>query len=135
CTQAMNELAAHAERFEQLRNLAARLPEVLSALPGAIDAQASRLPQAAATLERLSGAYSPAALATVAGNPDQASERLGYARTALAEANKHAGDADQGAAVLAARSAQEAVKQAGVLLDAIDRIDTDLAAAVVKLDE
>jgi hypothetical protein len=35
--------------------------------------------------------------------------------------------------VLAARSAQEAVQQAGMLLDAINRIDTDLGAAATKL--
>jgi hypothetical protein len=133
CNQAMNGLTAHTDKFGQLRNLASRLPSVLAALPGQIDAQAARLPQAAATLQRLSGAYSPAALATVSGNPDQANERLEYARTALAEATKHTGDTDHGAAVLAARSAQEAVQQAGTLLDAINRIDTDLGAAATKL--
>src|SRR5699024_11015687 len=127
-------LAAQTARFERLRDLKARLPQVLDALPGTIDAQNARLPQAAATLQRLAGAYSDQALATVEGNTDQANERLQYARSACDEARKQADDdSDAGDAVLSARAAQEAVKQATALLDAIDRLDHDLAAAAAQL--
>ncbi len=133
CQQASDGLEAQSDKFGQLRDLKSRLPQVLASLPGDIDAQAARLPVAAATLQRLAGAYSAQALATVAGNTDQASERLDFARSSLAEAGKTAGDADNGAAVLAARAAQEAVGQATTLLDAIDRLDHDLATAAAQL--
>jgi len=133
CQQASDGLEAQTQKFEKLRDLKSRLPQVLAALPGQIDAQNARLPQAAATLQRLGGAYSEQALATVAGNTDQANERLQFARTSVAEATKTAGEADNGSAVLAARAAQEAVKQATTLLDAIDRLDHDLAAAAAQL--
>jgi uncharacterized membrane protein YgcG len=171
CEQAVKGLQAQSDKFEKLRDLKARLPQVLAALPGQIDAQATRLPQAAATLQRLAGAYSAQALVTVDGNTDQANERLQFARTSLDEATKAAGGtpvgttvatatgaagdaagapaadaggatasdagatssgADTGSAVLAARAAQEAVRQASTLLDAIDRLDHDLAAAATQ---
>lgn len=133
CQQASDGLEAQTDKFDKLRDLKSRLPQVLAALPGDIDAQNARLPQAGATLQRLAGAYSEQALATVSGNTDQANERLQFARTSVDEATKTAGDADNGAAVLAARAAQEAVTQATTLLDAIDRLDHDLAAAAAQL--
>ena len=198
CQQASDGLEAQTERFSSLRDLRSRLPQVLALLPADIDAQASRLPQAAATLQRLAGAYSERALATVSGNTDQANERLQFARASLDEARKAAAqggaaraaaadtaaaaaeppatdgtaaggganaagsgaagidtatipatdatgsttadgstasgdDAATGAAVLAARATQEAIKQATTLLDAIDRLDHDLAAAAAQL--
>ncbi len=133
CQQASDTLEAQTEKFSELRDLGTRLPELLAALPGDIDAQATRLPQAAATMQRLAGAYSEQALATVAGNTDQADERLQFARSSLAEATQGAGAADKGPAILATRAAQEAVTQATILLDAIDRLDTDLAAAAAQV--
>jgi uncharacterized membrane protein YgcG len=133
CQQASDGLQAQTSKFEQLRDLKSRLPQVLASLPGAIDAQANRLPQAAGTLQRLSGAYSEQALATVAGNTDQANERLQFARTSLHEATTTASDPDNGSSVMAARAAQEAVRQGTTLLDAIDRLDHDLAAAAAQL--
>lgn len=132
CQQASDALEAQSERFGALRDLKTRLPQVLAALPGNIDAQASRLPAAAASLERMGSMYSTEALGAVHGNTDHAHERLEFARSALAEATS---TVDTSAAVLHARAAQEAVQQATRLLDAIDRLDAALRDAATTLAE
>lgn len=132
CRQAQDSLTAQNDKFEQLRNLKARLPQVLAELPAAIDAQLARIPQATATMSRLLHAYSESALTTIASNCDQASERLTFARHSVDESTA-ASTTDPTSAVMGARAAQEAVKQAQQLLDAIDQLDTGLAAAAGQL--
>ncbi len=89
CAQASAALDAQSDRFDDLRDLRSRLPQVLAELPGAIDAQHARIPTATATLQRLQQQFAPVALATVAANVDQAGERLQFARTSLDQA-RHA---------------------------------------------
>ncbi|HEY5881502.1 MAG TPA: TPM domain-containing protein [Nakamurella sp.] len=152
CAQAATALDAQSDRFDDLRDLRSRLPQVLSELPGAIDALQARVPTAAATLQRLQQQFAPTALATVTANVDQAGERLQFARASLDQARQQAAAptpaestlplpgqpavgtlAPAAAAVLAAGAAQEAVDQARTLLDAIDRTSADLATAVSQL--
>jgi len=152
CAEASAALDAQSDRFDDLRDLRSRLPQVLSELPGAIDGLQARVPAASATLQRLQQQFAPNALATVAANVGQAGERLQFARTSLDQARQQAaapspaestlplpgqvapGDAPPAAtSVLAAGAAQEAVDQARTLLDAIDRTSADLATAVSQL--
>jgi LPXTG-motif cell wall-anchored protein len=152
CEEASAALDAQSDRFDDLRDLRSRLPQVLSELPGVIDALQARVPTAAATLQRLQQQFAPAAVATVAANVDQAGERLRFARTSLDQARQQAaaptpaestlplpGQQPAGtaqpaaAAVLATGAAQEAADQARTLLDAIDRTSADLATAVSQL--
>lgn len=152
CAQASAKLDEQSDRFDDLRDLRSRLPQVLADLPGGIDAQAGRLPAATATLQRLQQQFAPTALATVAANVDQAGERLDFARTSLDQARRSAAGATPAestlplpgqtpappaqpdpAAVVAAGAAQEAVDQAKILLDAIDRAATDLGTAATQL--
>ena len=150
CAQAADALDAESDRFDELRDLRSRLPQVLAELPGAIAAQQARLAGAGATLQRLQQQYAPTAFATVTSNDIQASERLDFARNSLQQAQDlNSGKSDgtppgadgpvttpqnPGApAVLAAGAAQEAVGQAKTLLDAVDRTDADLAAAIGQL--
>lgn len=152
CAQASARLDEQSDRFDDLRDLRSRLPQVLAELPGAIDTQLGRLPGTTATLQRLQQQFAPTALATVAANVDQARERLEFARTSLDQARRSAagetpaestlplpgqlpmppGQPDP-AAVLAAGAAQEAVDQGRTLLDAIDRAAADLGTAVTQL--
>lgn len=152
CAQASAKLDEQSDRFDELRDLRSRLPQVLSELPGAIDSQLGRVPTAAATLQRLQQQFAPTALATVAANVDQARERLEFARTSLDQARQAAtatapaestlplpgqppapSAQPNPAAVLAAGAAQEAVDQGRTLLDAIDRTAADLGTAVNQL--
>src|SRR5664279_4281661 len=150
CADAAGKLDSESDRFDDLRDLRSRLPQVMAELPPAIDAQTARLPVAQATLDGLRQRYSPAALQTVASNVDEATSRLTFARTSLDQARHLAAAPAAGAtqpatpaapatpdapaqpgatAVLAAGAAQEAVGQAQTMLDAVERIDADLNAA------
>ena len=149
CADAAGKLDSESDRFDALRDLRSRLPQVLADLPTSIDTQTARLPVAQATLDALRQRYSPAALQTVASNVDEATSRLTFARTSLDQARQLAAEpaaavqpsapaapgapgspAQPGAtAVLAAGAAQEAVGQAQTMLDAVERIDQDLNAA------
>ncbi|GAA2015212.1 TPM domain-containing protein [Nakamurella flavida] len=168
CEAADAALDEQTERFEALRDLRSRLPQVLSELPAGIDAQRSRLPGAQSRIDSLAQRYSPAALAAVFGNVPEAGHRLDFAAESLQEATRAsaAGTAPSPAPtspgattatapegiplpgapgggpataqppvdqVLAARTAQEALQQATTLLDAIERADTELSAAVTRL--
>ena len=86
CAQAADTLDAESDRFDQLRDLKSRLPQVLAELPAAISAQEARLESAGATLTRLQQQYAATAVATVAGNVSEAGNRLRFARTSLQQA-------------------------------------------------
>ena len=163
CADASQKLDAESDRFDALRDLRSRLPQVLAELPAAIEAQQARLGVVGTTLQSLQQQYDPSALTTVAGNVQEATSRLTFARTSLQEAQQ-AGAAQVGAttasatapvnvpiaegpptlpqpglaapaapAVLAAGAAQEAVGQATTLLDAVERTASDLATAAGQL--
>ncbi len=88
CAEASAALDAESDRFDDLRDLRSRLPQVLAELPGAIDAQQARLAGVGSTLESLQQQYAPSALTTVAGNVREATSRLTFARTSLQEAQQ-----------------------------------------------
>ena len=72
--------------------------------------------------------YAPEALATVADNPDQARQRIAFADEQLAAAQAAIGAGKGGEAAVGIRAAEEAVGQAVLLEDAIDKLGADLAA-------
>lgn len=150
CATAADTLDAESDRFDQLRDLRSRLPQVLAELPGAIQAQEARLEMVGATLARLQQQYAAPAVATVSSNVAEATTRLGFARSSLQQAQDLASGKSTGTppgavgpitepqnpgapAVLAAGAAQEAVGQTRTLLDAVERTATDLAAAIGQL--
>ena len=134
CSAADDTLDAQTDRFEQLRDRAARAPEILARLHTDLDAVAARLPQGRTTWEQLAATYPPAALGVVATNVEQATERIDFARTAIAEGDTAVAAGSPNPAALATSAAEEAVASAGVLLDALDRHRDDLAAAAGAID-
>ena len=153
CADANAKLEAESDRFDQLRDLRSRLPQVLAELPGSIAAQQARISAVAATLTSMRQRYAPTALANVADNIEQATERLNFADSSARQAQQLVGAGTGGPtatqplpaqptaaqnnpgtpAVLAAGAAQEAVAQAQTLLDAVEHADADLAAAGAQL--
>ena len=137
CSDAAGKLDSESDRFDALRDLRSRLPQVLAELPSSIDIQSARLPVAQATLDALRQRYAPAALQTVASNVDEASSRLTFAgrawtrpgnspprrrrlRPSRPDRTRRTGRRPSRAtAVLAAGAAQEAVGQAQTMLDAV----------------
>ena len=75
----------------------------------------------------LAASYAPEALATVADNPEQARQRIAFADEQLAAAQAAIGAGKGGEAAVGIRAAEEAVGQAVLLQDAIDKLGRDLA--------
>lgn len=121
-------LDEQAERLDQLRDLERTAPEVLAALPGQIDTLAARVPAAEQTLASLAR-YAESSRASVIGNIDAVREMVTAARAATADGQQSLGSDEPGATVRAVRTAQQAVQEAGRLLDAIDSLATSLRQA------
>ena len=127
------ELDAQADAFDELRALEKTAPENLVTVRTEADQAGARLADATRTLTTLEQEYSAAAVAPVAGNPQQASDLLAFATTSASEAEQALAGGQTGRAAVAVRAAQAAVGQVGQLLNAIDRVATDLAEARAAL--
>lgn len=133
CGAANQTLDAQADAFDELRALEKRIPEATAELTSRVSALRQRLTTARSALDGLARRYADAAIATVHDNIDQASQRLDFAETALAGATQQAAG-NAGAAAVGVRAAEESADQAGLLLDAVDRLGADLDAAQQSLD-
>jgi LPXTG-motif cell wall-anchored protein len=142
CTAADQRLDAQAAAFDQLRNLEATAPEYLAGLATRLDAANARVPQVDAAGAALRTRYAAAALEPVAGNLDQArklltvaADEVQAARDELAEAvpTPEEPNAGRSAAVMSGRAAEDAITQAGTLLDGIGRLEGELVAATEKI--
>jgi hypothetical protein len=134
CAAANQALDAQADAFDELRALEKRIPEASSEIAHHAAAQRQRLAATRSTLDGLAQRYTDASLATVHDNVEQATQRLDFTDTALAGAAQKASAGDAGAAAIGVRAAEESADQAGLLLDGVDRLATDLAAAQQSLD-
>ncbi|MGI8930483.1 MAG: TPM domain-containing protein [Candidatus Limnocylindria bacterium] len=133
CTKAQELLTAQTERFQQLRDLERRAPELLAAQPAAIDAVEARLAGTEGTIETLR-AHAPGAAESVRGNPAEARKRIELARTTTTAGNNALANKDPVGAGRAVKAAQDALAQAAALLDAIDHQAAALTDAQAKLD-
>ncbi|TDN88494.1 TPM domain-containing protein [Microbacterium sp. BK668] len=126
--EANNGLDEKAEAFDELRKLEQNAPEALARVQEQRTAAAGALDAAADRLADLGQTYAPEALSTVADNPEQARDRLMFAEAQLASAQTAIGAGDGGQAAVSIRAAEEAVGQAKLLEEAIDKLGRDLAA-------
>ncbi|WP_335980641.1 TPM domain-containing protein [Streptomyces sp. CA2R106] len=134
CTQANRRLDAESEAFDRLRAMEANAPQVLARAEEAAVALPARIDAAAAALGPLAERYADSALEPVAGHPDEARDRLGFARTSLEQAQEAIGT-DHGRAAVFVRAAEGALDQAAVLADSVIRREQELRAADTKLAE
>ncbi|OLT48072.1 hypothetical protein BJF88_03690 [Cellulosimicrobium sp. CUA-896] len=134
CDEVADDLDARTATFDQLRELHARVPEVLDETEQRADEVLARVGAARATLDTLARTYPATALASVADNPDQAEALVAGAVESVGRGREALGSRDRTSAVALARAAQNAVGQAVTLLDAVDRAGTDLAEAGVRLE-
>ncbi len=130
---ASDRLDAEVERFDELRAMERNAPELLAGLTTRLGALETRVPGVERTLAGLTATYAGSAVASVEDNVQQAGERVTFARSEVAEGNQEVEAGNRGKAAVAIRGAEEAVGQAGQLLDAIDRLKTDLADADDKI--
>lgn len=133
CEEANATLDAKAADFDALRKLEANAPEALAHVQGERVAVTPLIAAATASLERLAGRYEQSALATVADNPAQASTRLAFADEQLDAAQRLIGEGKGGEAAVSIRAAEEAVDQARLLTQAVDKLGADLTAGEQRI--
>ncbi len=134
CERADARLDAESDAFDALRELETRLEPAI----GELDRQSSdlrgRLPVVRRELDELRQRYTGPALNSVVGNPDVAEERVSFATATLARARDRITAGQRPAATLAVRTAEQALDQAVVLLDAVTRTGADLDTARTAVD-
>ncbi|BBZ67862.1 membrane protein [Mycolicibacterium insubricum] len=135
--QADRELDAQTHAFDELRDLVINAPERLDALAQQLVALTARVDPAEATLGALRNRYTETALASVAGNVEEARDRVRFADETIAASRTliAAPAADQTALVDRVRAAEAALQQAQALLDAIDTASGDIDRATAALPQ
>ncbi len=134
-TTAANEgLDAQVERFDQLRDLEQQAPKVLADLEQQLDALQARVPLVKQELAELAKVYSPAALASVASNPDEAASRIAFSREQVKAGLEDVAAQRLGEAAVESLAAQEAAGQAQAFLDAVGRTGKDLGEAQGRIE-
>ncbi|MEU2073782.1 TPM domain-containing protein [Streptomyces sp. NPDC013489] len=133
CAEADARLDAESEDFDRLRALERTAPEALAAVEAAVLEQTGRMGTAEAALTAMRQRYAESAAAPVAGDVEQAKDRLVFARTHIDQARRQIDGGDNGGAAVHIRAAEGAVDQTARLVDAVDRRAQELAEAVGKL--
>lgn len=133
CAEAGRRLDAEAAGFDQLRALERDAPAALEYAETRFRRLAARTPAAAATLHELRGRYAPSASFPVVGNIEQAKDRLLFATTNLNRARQSLDRDDGDRAAASLRAAEGAIDQAAVLVEGVDRLAGELAAAEQQL--
>ncbi|WP_404431987.1 TPM domain-containing protein [Microbacterium lacus] len=128
CAEANAGLDEKAAAFDELRKLEQNAPEALARVHDERQKVGAALADAGTHLQTLGTSYAPEALATIADNPEQATQRLSFADEQLALAETLIGAGKGGEAAVSIRAAEEAVGQADLLEKAIDKLGADLAA-------
>lgn len=122
------------EAFDQLRDVEQELPAAMSALRTAEAELAARLDGARTALERLAATYAPEAIAPIRDVPEQGERLLALLRDELAESESKAASGSTGEAAVDVRAAQLASAQLSSSLDAVDRLESELATAREHLE-
>lgn len=134
CEKASAALDEQAADFDELRQLEQRAPDAAASVAEMIAAVDARVDATETALAALQERYTDAALSTVADNPREADGRVAFATNALTAANARLAAGDSSAAAVGIRAAEDSVDQAVLLLHAVDRLGTDLAAAAKGVD-
>jgi hypothetical protein len=120
-------------RFQQLRDLERRAPEVLTEQEAKVGSVEGRLAAATDTLAQIER-ESPGSARPLSGNVVEARKRLALASQAISQGRTALDGGDRSAAARAAQASQDTVAQASDLLDALDRGAEALRAATQQLD-
>ncbi len=128
CAEANALLDANREAFDALGRLEKDAPAAIERVVAQRAQLQPALESATTALAALSQVYAPAALSTVAQNPEQAGQLLALTDNSLAEARERLAAQRTGEAAYAIHTAEGAVTQAGQLIGAITHLGADLAA-------
>lgn len=134
--KADRELDAQTENFEQLRELVINAPSRLDRLTQRIVDVTARIEPCRRKLAALHTEFDAAALASVAGNVDAATELMTFADQNITRGRELAARpvaGRQAELVDAVRAAESALSQASSLLDAVDSAASDIRRAATRL--
>ncbi|QOD44752.1 TPM domain-containing protein [Clavibacter zhangzhiyongii] len=138
CEEARAELDAQTQSFEELRALEQNAPQTLAAIVTGAEALKTRIERTQEAVDLLGRRYAGPSMTTVTGNVDQARSLLSFATDTAQQAAEaiRAGDRTAtGEIAVKVRAAQQSVGQAGTLLDAVDRVSSDLEHASTRVQE
>ena len=133
CEEANAKLDDQAEDFDRLRDLERHAPQVLAEVEHRAEQARARVVAAQDTLQTLGARFTDSALAAVADNDAEATERLAFAVDSAAAAKQKIEAGETAGAAVSVLAAEEAVDQAGQLLDAVDRLAAALEQASAGL--
>ncbi|WP_157631933.1 coiled-coil domain-containing protein [Catelliglobosispora koreensis] len=129
CALADERLDAQADAFARLRSMESQAEQIADDLGTRLKTAQLAIPLAEKTWQSLTTQYSASALTVVDGNVEQAKERVEFADAQLTQARKDIEAANRPAAALRLRGAEQAIGQAGLLLDALVKVQKQLEAA------
>lgn len=129
CEWAEDLLDDRTETLAAAIERARRAPEIIAKVRTDASRLRLRIPDARATVERLSARYSAHALAQIDANPTEAEQLLGFAEhsAGVAERRRDAGQREQ--ANMALEAAAESVRRAETLLDAVETFEVEALRA------
>lgn len=133
CADADGRLDAVSEDFDRLRELERDAPQALAAAETAFRELAGRVSAAGAALASMRERYAEGAWAPVAGDVEQAKDRLVFATSSLNRARQAVDGGDHAAAAVYVRATEGAIGQAGTLVDGVERRARELDEAAQKL--
>ncbi|UCR90177.1 TPM domain-containing protein [Mycetocola spongiae] len=129
CGSAIAELTEQTESFGALRAMEADAPALIESIRSERERASAAVEAARVTLAALTTRFSPAALAPVADNIEQAGERLAFTDTALGVAQQALAAEDRSRAAVALRAARDSAAQALALTEGITHRGDELTAA------
>ncbi|TRV79538.1 TPM domain-containing protein [Streptomyces sp. 130] len=133
CADADGRLDAVSEDFDRLRELEREAPQALAAAGTALGELTGRVPAAEAALASMRERYADQASAPVAGDAEEAGDRLAFATSSLDRARQAVDGGDHAAAAVYVRAAEGALDQAGTLVDGVERRARELDEAADRL--
>ncbi|WP_392676317.1 TPM domain-containing protein [Streptomyces sp. LN785] len=133
CAEADSRLDAVSEDFDRLRALERNAPQAVVTAETAFRVLAGRVSAADAALATLRSRYAESASSSVAGDVEQAKDRLVFATSSLNRARQAVDGGNNAAAAVYVRAAEGAVGQATTLVDAVDRRTEELTEAAARL--
>ena len=134
CTTADERLDEQVESFDRLRDLERTIDTVLPGLAQQVAALPARADAAAATVVQLGTRWPAAALAPLDRHMEQARERISFSEDSVRVGAELLATGDRTGAVARARATEEAIGQAGTLLDFVERSPEILDTAQRAID-
>jgi hypothetical protein len=129
CQSAESTLSEQAAAFAARRATAQRTPSQIQKVRADIERTRQSLPGARTALTALAERYADTSLSPVASNADQAEQLLRFAERSTEVAQSRLAASRDAEADAAVRAAEEAVKRADALLDAVDSFEVEALQA------